>query len=156
MTPWAVRPLVPADVPRIAAIERAAFSDPWPMAAFSDLLAQPHVRSCAVEGPDGQLVGYAFASVAADQGEILNLAVNPDARRLGFGHRLLEALIAMFRSEGVTAVYLEVRESNTEAIRLYQSAGFGRTSMRRAYYRNPTEDALTMGLDLAAERAEKR
>jgi ribosomal-protein-alanine N-acetyltransferase len=156
VAPWAVRPLVPADVPRVAAIERAAFGDPWPAAAFSDLLAQPHVRSRAVEGPDGRLVGYAFASVAADQGEILNLAVDPGARRLGFGHRLLEELIAIFRREGVAAAYLEVRESNTEAIRLYRSAGFRPTSTRRAYYRNPTEDALTMGLDLAAEGAEKR
>jgi ribosomal-protein-alanine N-acetyltransferase len=141
-------------VPEIAAIERAAFTDPWPAQSFLELLAQPHVRAVAVEA-DGVLAGYALAAVAADQGEILNLAVAPPARGRGLGHRLLDALLAIFQREAVTAIFLEVRRSNAAAIHLYRGAGFQPTSVRRAYYRNPTEDALTMTLPLTAEGAEK-
>ncbi len=139
----------------VAAIERAAFTDPWPARAFVELLAQPHVRAIAVESEAGALAGYALASIAADQGEILNLAVAPACRGRGLGHRLLDALLATFRVEGVTAIFLEVRLSNAAAIHLYRGAGFRPTSLRRAYYRNPTEDAVTMTLPLAAEGAEK-
>jgi len=146
-----VRPLVAADVRRAAAIERAAFGDPWPAQAFVELLGQPHVRAYAVEREDGSLAGYAIASVAADQGEVLNLAVDPACRRRGLGHALLDALIAMFRREGVVAIFLEVRQSNEGAIRLYQQAGFRPVSTRKRYYRYPTENAVTMALDLAAD-----
>ncbi len=151
----AARPLVGGDVPRVAAIERAAFSDPWPPQAFTELLAQPHVRAYAVDGDDGTLAGYALASVAADQGEILNLAVDPRARRRGVGRLLLHALLEMFQRENVVSVFLEVRQSNDAAIGLYRGAGFRPMSTRKRYYRYPTENAVTMVLDLTPDRAEK-
>jgi [ribosomal protein S18]-alanine N-acetyltransferase len=137
------------------AIERAAFSDPWSRKAFVELLAQPHVRAFAVDGPDGRLAGYALASVVTDQGEILNLAVEPAAQRRGLGHILLDAMLDMFRREAVIAVYLEVRPSNAAALHLYQNAGFQLMSTRRGYYRNPTENALTLALQLSRETAKK-
>jgi len=153
--PPTARPLLAADVDGVAAIERAAFTDPWPARAFTELLAQPHVRAFAVDQEDGRLAGYALASVAADQGEILNLAVDPLARGHGLGRRLVDALLEMFRRERVTSVFLEVRQSNEVAIRLYRRAGFRPQSSRKRYYRNPTENALTMTLSLAPETAEK-
>ncbi len=156
--PAAARTLVAADVAAVAAIERAAFTDPWPAQAFYDLLAQPHVRAYAVEQDGGVLAGYALASVAADQGEILNLGVDPAAQRRGLGRLLLDAMLDMFRREQVASVFLEVRQSNEAAIRLYGAAGFRPLSTRRRYYRYPTENALTMVLHLAGaggNRAEK-
>jgi [ribosomal protein S18]-alanine N-acetyltransferase len=147
------RPLLPADVASVTAIERAAFADPWPAAAFTELLAQPHVRALAVELGDGRLAGYALASVAADQGEILNLAVDPAARRRGLARILLGALLDVFRREHVTSVFLEVRQSNEAAIRLYDGFGFRPVGTRKRYYRLPTENAVTMALDLDANRA---
>ncbi len=152
--PPRARPLLAADVERVAAIERAAFTDPWPAQAFVELLAQPHVRAFAVDD-DGRLAGYALASVAADQGEILNLAVDPRARRRGLGRELLRALLDTFRQERVTAVFLEVRQSNDVAIGLYRGAGFRPVSTRKRYYRHPTENAVTMALDLGPDGAEK-
>jgi ribosomal-protein-alanine N-acetyltransferase len=139
----------------VVEIERAAFSDPWSRTAFLDLLAQPQVRAFAVDGRDGSLAGYAVASVVADQGEILNLAVHPGSWHRGLGHVLLAAMLDMFKSEGVAAVHLEVRQSNAAARSLYQHAGFHAVSTRRGYYRNPTENALTMSLELARQSAEK-
>ncbi len=149
------RPLVAADLDRVAAIERAAFTDPWPRSAFEELLAEPYARCFAADGDDGQLAGYGICAVAADQGEILNLAVHPSARHRGLGRALLEAMLARLRQEGVSAIPLEVRQSNRAAIRLYSLVGFRSVSIRRAYYRNPTEHAVTMTLDLMAESAEK-
>ena len=149
------RRLVAADLDRVAAIERAAFSDPWPRSAFVELLGEPHVRCLATDGADGQLVGYGIYTVAADQGEILNLAVHPGSRHRGVGRGLLEAMLEGMRQEGVATVHLEVRQSNHAAIRLYALAGFREVSIRRAYYRNPTEHAVTMALDLLAESAQK-
>ena len=153
--PAMARPLGSRDLDRVVAIERLAFTDPWPRSAFVELLAEAHVRALAVEGADGRVAGYALASVAADEGEILNLAVEPGARRRGLGRELLEALLVTFRAEGVGTVHLEVRESNAAAMHLYQRAGFRPVSVRRAYYRNPTENAVTMALPISPEVAEK-
>jgi len=153
--PATARPLGSRDLDRVVAIERIAFTDPWPTSAFVELLAQAHVRALAVDGPGGALAGYALASVVADEGEILNLAVEPGLRRQGLGQRLLDALLAMFRNEGVATVHLEVRESNAAAMHLYERAGFRPVSVRRAYYRKPTENAVTMALPLSPKVAEK-
>ena len=143
------------DVERVAAIEREAFSDPWPSNAFLELLAQPHVRAYALDDEHGRLLAYAFAAVAADEGEILNFAVAPDERRRGLGKSLLSGLLDMFRREGVAAVHLEVRESNEAAISLYRRAGFRPVGTRRRYYRRPAENALTMTLEMPSKHATK-
>ena len=151
-----LRPLDEADLDRVAAIERAAFTDPWSRRAFEELLAEPHVRAVAVDGDDGRLAGYALFSLVVGEGEILNLAVDPSARRRGLGRRLLEGVLGAMRAAGTTAVFLEVRQSNRAAIELYAGAGFRPVSIRRRYYRNPTEHAVTMALQLAPEGAGKR
>ncbi len=138
------------------AIEQAAFTDPWSRRSFEELLAQPHVRALAVDGDDGALAGYVLYTVVAGEGEILNLAVAPGARRRGLGRILLEATLDRMRETGAATVFLEVRQSNQAAIELYARSGFASISLRRGYYRNPTEHAVTMALDLTAATARKR
>jgi ribosomal-protein-alanine N-acetyltransferase len=150
------RPLGEADLDRVAAIERAAFTDPWPRRSFEELLAQPHVRAVAVEDEEGRLTGYALFSLVAGEGEILNLAVDPAVRRRGLGRGLLAAVLDAMRAAGTTAVFLEVRQSNDAAQRLYAGVGFRSVALRRAYYRNPTEHAVTMTLQLEPKAAGKR
>jgi len=113
------------------------------------------VRAVVVDEPDGRVAGYAFASIVADEGEILNLAVEPGVRRHGLGRLLLEAVLDLCRREGAATVYLEVRASNAAALHLYERAGFHSVSTRRGYYRNPTENALTMTLRLPVHDARK-
>ncbi len=149
------RPLRPSDLDAVATLECVAFSDPWPRSAFVELLRERHIRAFASDGDDGQLEAYALCSVVADEGEILNLAVRPESRRRGVARALLEAMLERMRAEGVVRVFLEVRESNQAALRLYALAGFQPVSLRRRYYRNPTEHAVTMRLDLASETARK-
>ncbi len=144
-----------ADLDRVAAIERAAFTDPWSRRSFEELLAEPHVRCLAVDD-EGTLAGYAICSLVAGEGEILNLAVDPGSRRRGLGRRLLQATLDLMRRAGTAVVFLEVRQSNRAAIELYRGAGFLPISVRRSYYRNPVEHALTMALELAPGVARKR
>lgn len=133
-----------ADVAATAAIEAAAFSDPWSPRAFRELLAAPHVVSYVATDAAGRLLGYAMGTVAADEGEVLNLAVDQARRRRGVARALLAALLAALELRGARSLYLEVRASNAAALALYQSLGFRQLGRRVGYYRAPKEDAVTM------------
>jgi ribosomal-protein-alanine N-acetyltransferase len=134
-------------VPAIAAIEREAFTDPWSARAFNDTLARPDAIFLVAELA-GQLGGYAIGVVVADEAEVLNVAVERDARRRGLGQRLVTALLEELRARGARRAHLEVRASNLPAIGLYGCLGFRRIGRRSRYYVSPVEDAVTMVLDL--------
>jgi ribosomal-protein-alanine N-acetyltransferase len=101
-------------------------------------------QSAWVVEADGSVCGFLVARTVADQGEILNLAVDPAARRAGNASALLHRGVAEFRRRGITDVFLEVRESNSAAISFYESRGFVRTGLRPGYYQNPAEAAVLM------------
>jgi ribosomal-protein-alanine N-acetyltransferase len=149
-----VRRAAPEDLAQIAEIEAASFADPWTVEAFASSLAFEQVRFFVAEerSEDGAggcvLLGYVVALVMADEGEIANLAVSPAARRRGLGGLLLDRATAEVVELGVRALYLEVRESNVAARALYESKAFRPVGRRRAYYRNPLEDALLLRRDL--------
>src|SRR5262249_392113 len=153
--PGGPRPVAAADLARIAEIERAIFPDPWSRQSFVETLARTGVRALAVDDGEGHLVGYGVCSLAADEGEILNLAVDPASRRRGIGRRLLSAMLSGLVAAGAGRVYLEVRGSNEAAITLYERTGFQRMGVRRAYYRRPKEDAVTMVLEVGSTNALK-
>ena len=144
-----LRPLATADLDAVVAIERLTFADPWSRKSFASTLGQPHVHALAADAAGGALAGYALWSDVEDEGEILNIAVAPAARRHGIGRALLDAALAALREGGVRTVFLEVRRSNDAAIALYRAAGFQSLGVRPAYYAQPREDALTMSLELA-------
>lgn len=143
------------DLAGVAEIEECVFSDPWSKRSFEEMLAQQTVHGFAVDGEDGLLVGYGVCSVVADEGEILNLAVEPRARGRGVGTALIAVMLDWLRARGSGRVFLEVRSSNEAAIGVYRKAGFVPLGTRRSYYRHPREDALTMTLDLAFGDARK-
>ncbi|OGT94766.1 MAG: ribosomal-protein-alanine N-acetyltransferase [Gemmatimonadetes bacterium GWC2_71_9] len=149
-----LRPLHPSDLARVAEIERHTFSDPWSAAAFQDALAQPHVRALAAVDERGAVLGYTVGLLAADEAEVLNIAVDPPARGKGVGAALLEGMLEELRRAGARSVFLEVRRSNEAAIRLYRRSGFEILGARPDYYRQPREDALTMGRFLGLEAQE--
>ncbi len=150
--PTAARPLTAADLPRVAEIERATFADPWSQRAFEETIARPGVTAYALDDA-GRLAGYALCSLAADEGEILNIAVATEARGRGAGLVLMRAMLAGLRAGGARQVFLEVRRSNEAAIALYRRVGFRDLATRRAYYSRPREDALTMVLDVTQNTA---
>jgi ribosomal-protein-alanine N-acetyltransferase len=150
--PLVLRAAKPGDLEAIEAIERRSFSDPWSRSSFASLLGEPPVFF-AVAAMGERIAGYLVAWFIAGEGEIGNVAVDHAYRSQGIGGRLLEAALDAARSRSVEAVYLEVRESNVAAQRMYARRGFSRVGRRRRYYRRPEEDALILRLALAPRGA---
>ena len=135
-----------ADLEPLAAIEAACFSEPWSATALRLLLGD---TACGyVAKLRGRIVGYGGMLLALDEGQITNVAVAPDARRMGCGAAILHAMLADARERGLVQIALEVRVGNTAAIRLYETNGFSVAGRRKHFYRNPTEDAFVMLRDL--------
>jgi len=141
------------DLAAMLRIEQASFADPWTIESLATALSLDRMRVLVAETaePRGQggdaasgLLGYVVALVAGTEAEIADLAVAPEARRLGIGRALLQRILSELRDAAVQTVYLEVRESNQAARTLYESLGFGSVGRRRGYYRSPIEDALVL------------
>ncbi|HJP57851.1 MAG TPA: ribosomal protein S18-alanine N-acetyltransferase [Gemmatimonadales bacterium] len=144
-----IRPARPADVAALAALEQRCFSDPWSEASFRESVEGGWSFGLVAETDDG-VAGYLIAREAAGTGEILNLAVAPEARRGGIAWRLLQAGLATLATRRVEEVFLEVRASNLAAQALYRRAGFRPVGQRAAYYRSPREDALVLRREVTA------
>lgn len=140
-----IRPARAADLEAILALERACYSDPWPASSFTQLPDNPRVFFAVADAAVAKsIAGYVVAWFVLDEGEVANLAVAPGLRRGGIGGTLLDAAVGESRRRGVSNLYLEVRESNQSARRLYTSRGFEEVSRRKGYYRSPVEDALIL------------
>jgi ribosomal-protein-alanine N-acetyltransferase len=136
-------------VAAVHAIERAVFGDPWSARDFDDTVASRVPFFVAVV--DGEIAGYVVAHYAADEGEILNLAVASHERRRGLGRALAERVLAALAARDVRQVYLEVRASNAVAQALYDGLGFEKVGQRAKYYRRPTEDAVVLRAAILAD-----
>lgn len=101
---------------------------------------------------DAGVVGLVVTGVAADEMEILNLAVEPDWRRRGVGTALVETALEHGRRSGAKRVFLEVRESNQAARGFYRRQGFAVAGRRPRYYRRPDEDAVVMARQVGSGR----
>lgn len=138
------------DLPQIAIIETRCFSDPWSERAFRDALSHERIYFACIRDEVGgrsgasRVVGYVVAWFAGGEGEIANLAVDPDARGRGIGASLLDAALAEAARQGAAQVFLEVRSSNLRARELYESRGFAEVGRRQRYYRRPVEDAVVL------------
>jgi ribosomal-protein-alanine N-acetyltransferase len=97
---------------------------------------------------DGRVAGFVFMRVAADEAEILNLAVAPKRRRHGVARQLIARALARATESGATRAYLEVRPSNIAATALYAKCEFVPTGRRTCYYSNPIEDAVVFSRKL--------
>lgn len=131
----------------IARILAAAFDDParaWTAESVAATLSAPGTAALLAPG------GCALLRVAADEAELLTIAVVPEARSRGLGGALLGASLQEAAALGAVRLHLEVGAGNVAALALYASAGFTRTGLRRGYYRGPKgrEDAVLMARDL--------
>lgn len=135
------------DAAALAALEKQSFSHPWSQEAFLTLLGDPN-SLCLVAKKNERLLAYVTVSFVWDRGQINTVAVDPEFRGQGLAKTLLQQLIAHARQRGILALELEVRESNRAALGLYRGLGFATVGRRKKYYRDPTEDALLMDLEL--------
>ncbi len=143
-----VRSAVPEDIERVLAIARQSSpAAQWPEKEYHGALAPQaeQRRLVLVIGDDDQVQGFIIGRLADDQWEIENLAVDRREQRRGLGRELLREFLDRSRPRG-SAVFLEVRESNVPARRLYEGLGFVETGRRKTYYRAPEEDAIVLKL----------
>jgi [ribosomal protein S18]-alanine N-acetyltransferase len=137
-----VRRLTYADLPQVVAIERRAFPTPWSLAMFVLELSKPS-GVCLAAFLEGRLAGYLVCSRYDTVWHVMNVAVDPDRRRLGIASTLLTRLLE--RVDDPDARYtLEVRRSNQGAQELYERYGFRPAGVRRRYYQDNGEDAVVM------------
>jgi len=137
-----VRRLAYADLPQVVAIERRAFPTPWSLAMFVLELSKPS-GICLAAFLDGRLSGYLVCARYDTVWHVMNVAVDPDRRRLGIASTLLTRLFE--RVDDPDAQYtLEVRRSNAGAQELYDRFGFRAAGVRRRYYQDNGEDAVVM------------
>ncbi|MEK7294593.1 MAG: ribosomal protein S18-alanine N-acetyltransferase [Nitrospirota bacterium] len=141
------------DLDRILRIEQESFSVPWTRKMFEVELNQNpfgHVyvaRPAEGHAQEGGFIGYVCFWVVFEEFRLMTLAVEPSARRRGFGRTLLRHAMALGRAQGATRALLEVRASNAAALRLYAQEGFQQGAVRTRYYTNPVEDAVLMELE---------
>ncbi len=133
----------------LAALHARCFTSPRPWSAgeFAALLEEPAVFLLAGAH------GFALGRVIADEAELLTIAVAPEARGRGLGHRLMAGFEAEAARRGAARAFLEVAEDNDAALRLYKARGYRESGRRRGYYRRrrgPAADAVLMVRDLSA------
>ena len=114
-----------------------------PERELSEYMQNPCSR-ITVAREDGRVIGFCCVLFAGDNGDIADIAVNKDYRRRGVAAMLLQELVLYCEKKRVDSLFLEVRESNLAAIRLYEKLRFEQLTVRKKYYSEPTEDALVL------------
>jgi ribosomal-protein-alanine N-acetyltransferase len=139
-----LRPLDALSLDIAADLHRLAFTPlgerPWSRQELAELLASPGVQGLLLQ-LGAKEVGFALCRVAADEAELLTLAVDPAHQRRGVGRSLLAAAIEHVAGAGARTLYLEVAVDNRGARALYDKAGFEESGRRATYY--PREDGRT-------------
>lgn len=131
--------MVHNDLVTIALIERQVFPLPWSLEMMTAELKKPNCRGL-VATLDGVIIGYLLVTCLGDAEHIMTFAVVPQQQNQRVGGMLLEAVLA----DDARRYTLEVRPSNTAALRLYARHGFLVAGLRRRYYADNGEDALVM------------
>ncbi|WP_449370372.1 ribosomal protein S18-alanine N-acetyltransferase [Thiomonas sp.] len=147
---YTLRPMTPADLDAVAQIEASVYDFPWSRGNFADsLTAQYHAQVLTDE--TGTVRGYFVAMPGVEEMHLLNISVAPEVQGQGLSLLMLDALVLLSRADGALLLWLEVRPSNTHAVRIYERYGFYPIARRRDYYpsvdthgRASREDALVM------------
>ena len=142
--PTTIRAMAHDDLAQVSDIERRSYQFPWRHGVFRDCLLAGYY--CVVIEREEDIVGYSILSIAAGEAHILNLCIDPDERRRGYGERLLDDILERAVQSEVREVLLEVRPSNKSAIELYRKKGFRQVAHRAAYYQaaDGREDAAVL------------
>jgi ribosomal-protein-alanine N-acetyltransferase len=135
-------------LPEVIALENDVQLSPWSLKNFEDALTAKNLFK--VFFIEKKLVGYYVALLAADECQLLNLAIHSDFQNNGYGHYLITHLKKICVNANVASIFLEVRSSNKKAIRLYEKNEFNELGIRNNYYKNNIgwEDGILMGSEL--------
>lgn len=142
--------ITPNDLDEIVAIENVSFPSPWPKRIFAREIEAKNSYKRVIRF-SGSVVAYIVTWTIYDEVHILNIAVHPEFRKIGLGEMLIRDCLASSIERGLKLVLLEVRVSNSSAIKLYEKIGFKTLSVRKKYYSDTGEDAYVMMYELESE-----
>ncbi len=134
------------DLASIVAIENQSFQEPWSRDGFSQIMSNPSFTSMGLF-MDGKLAGYVFYYLVLDELHVMNVAVDPIFRNQKLATKLLTKVHDFGKEKNIKYAYLEVRETNEAAQKLYACLGYQKQGRRIGYYSNQ-EDALLMYKEL--------
>lgn len=127
-----LRTIQQADLYAVYTVEQAAHTYPWSIEILSNCLKTDH--QCWLWQLDAQIIGHGIMLIGGGECSILNLCTHPAYQKRGFGQRMLLHLLNIGREYQADTAFLEVRKSNTAALKLYQRIGFNEIGIRRNYY----------------------
>ncbi len=145
-----IRRGIRADIPDLMALERQALAAAhWSPEQYQTVFSGGALsRILLVVESDGGIQGFIAGRILEKEWEIENVVVAKSAQRRSLGSQLLQEFVALARERGGGKIFLEVRESNLAARRLYEKFSFSESGRRRFYYREPQEDAIVYQLGL--------
>ena len=146
-----VEPARLRDAPRLAQLHGESFHRGWGENEFEAMLTERNMLVHRLAA-GRRIIGFAASRIAADEAEILSIAVAGSHRGRGLSRELLRTHLGHLAGRGVRTVFLEVEENNQPARRLYQGSGFAVVGHRERYYRQPGGEqlnALLMRRDLS-------
>ncbi len=123
-----------SDVDRIFDLEQRATSYGWSRSDLASSVASDH--HCYKLARKGQILGHCVVQLIGAEMEILNIVIDRDLQGMGYGTFLIDSVLRLGRYRLVTEVWLEVRESNLGARKLYGQLGFIQSGIRKNYYRH--------------------
>lgn len=142
------RPMLISDIDSIMSIETTIYSHPWTKGIFADCIKIGYL--CFIAERDQQIYGYGAMSTGAGECHILNISVPKHLQGKGIGKQLLQHMLFQAKQQKVEMALLEVRESNQQAINLYENQGFNEIGVRKGYYpaAKGKEDAIMFAKQL--------
>lgn len=145
-----IREMHPEDLEQVIRIEHEIFLFPWSIVNFSDSIKAGYHCRVLVQPNSDLVMGYGILMTGPGEAHVLTLGVGAAWQSQGLGGKMLRYLIELSRKHQAEFVLLDVRESNTGAINLYQRLGFQQIAIRKGYYPAMCgrEDALVMKLEL--------
>ena len=139
--PAAIEPATPRDAARLAQLHGASFHRGWGEGEFEAMLAERNTLVHRLR-IGRKIIGFAVSRMAADEAEILSIAIDAGHRGRGLSRDLLLTHLGHLAGRGVRTVFLEVEENNQPARRLYDRAGFSVAGRRERYYKQPGGEQL--------------
>jgi len=131
-------------IDEVLKIDNMCFSIPWSRESFINEVLENKFARYVVATFDNKIIGYAGMWLIADEAHITNVATHPEYRGIGAASSMFDALLSICKTESITSMTLEVRESNLAALNLYRKYDFIEEGIRKEYYADNKENAIIM------------
>lgn len=150
-----IKPIEAAHIGELIQIGEATNLSPWTSHGYREEMKNPASIMLRLIDEENSIIGFVVGRLILGgeiesrlDAEIYNIAVTEPNRRRGCAQLLFDEFLATCREKQVCNIWLEVRESNENAIKFYEKNGFERIRTRPSFYRNPRENAHVMRLIL--------